>query len=92
MSGLAAQMRKPRPYSSLRELLWVNEMAGPRFEDDSLPVRAAVFASGRTALMSTINVSTPDHLWRAFNASCIPAPGRPNQVVFARGITNAGVI
>jgi hypothetical protein len=54
----------------------VKEMAGPHIEDDSLPVRAAVFASGRTALMSTISVTTPDHLWRAFNASRIPARDR----------------
>jgi hypothetical protein len=83
MSELAAQMRESRPHSSLRELLWVKEMAGPRFESDSLPVRAAVFASGRTALMSTISVSTPDHLWRAFNASGIPAHHRANHVFFA---------
>jgi hypothetical protein len=51
----------------------VKEMAGPRFEDDSLPVRAAVFASGRTALMSTVSVFTPDHLWGATLASVIPA-------------------
>jgi outer membrane protein OmpA-like peptidoglycan-associated protein len=49
------------------------EMAGPRFEDDSLPVRAAVFASGRTALMSTASVSTPDHLRGATLASVVPA-------------------
>jgi len=65
-------------------------MAGPRFEDDSLPVRAAVFASGRTALMSTISVSTPDHLWRAINASSIPARDRANKVVFTGRITNSG--
>jgi hypothetical protein len=92
MSGLAAQMRESRPHSSLRELLWENEMAGPRFEDDSLPVRAAVFASGRTALMSTISVSTPDHLWRAFIARRIPARDRANQVFFDCRITNAGAM
>jgi hypothetical protein len=51
----------------------MKEMAGPHPKDDDLPVRAAVFASGRTALMSTVSVSTPDHLWRAMNASRIPA-------------------
>jgi len=61
------------PAGTLQEVLRVKEMAGPRFEDDSLPVRAAVFASGRTALMSTASVSTPDHLWAAIVASGIPA-------------------
>jgi len=56
-----------------QERLRVKEMAGPHPEDDDLPVRAAVFASGITALMSIVSVSTPDHLWRAFNASGIPA-------------------
>jgi hypothetical protein len=65
-------------------------MADPRFEDDSLPVRAAVFASERTALMSTVNVSTPDHLWRAFIASGIPTADRANNAFFTIRVTNSG--
>ena len=42
--------------------------------------------------MSTISVSTPDHLWRAFNASRIPAHDRANRVFFAGRLTNAGAI
>jgi hypothetical protein len=61
------------PAALFQEVLRVKEMAGPRFEDDSLPVRAAVFASGRTALMSTASVSTPDHLRGPTLASVVPA-------------------
>src|SRR6478752_6674561 len=62
------------PRCTLQEVLRKEkEMAGPRFEDDSLPVRAAVFASGSTALMSTVSVSTPDHLRGPTLASVVPA-------------------
>jgi len=65
-------------------------MAGPHPKDDDLPVRAAVFASGRTALKSIASVSTPDHLWRALNASPIPTLDRRLQRRFARRITLRG--
>jgi len=62
-------------------------MAGPHPKDDDLPVRAAVFASGRTALMSIASVSTPDHLWGALNASLVPARHRHISRVFVGGLT-----
>ena len=68
----------------------MKEMAGPHPKDDDLPVRAAVFASGRTALKSIVSVSTPDHLWRALNASPIPTLDRRLQRRFARRITKRG--
>jgi hypothetical protein len=40
--------------------------------------------------MSTISVTTPDHLWRAFNASGIPVRDRRESRLFVGGLTNAG--
>jgi hypothetical protein len=40
--------------------------------------------------MSTISVNTPDHLWRAFNASGIPARDRRESRLFVGGLTNPG--
>ena len=40
--------------------------------------------------MSTVSVSTPDHLWRAFIASGIPARNQANNAFFTIPITNSG--